>query len=124
VSRAPLSVVENISCREAHCLSVATIKNVQGVIRGKVLLGFHSCLRGVCLLGLHYLGQNRLSRFSVQPFTRQRRLRAPIKNRGEKMQQPLRHIEDTVTSIVALLVLAVVGFFGLVVLLLTLALGF
>ena len=40
------------------------------------------------------------------------------------MHQPLRHIEDTVTSIVALLVLAVVGFFGLVVLLLTLALGF
>ena len=40
------------------------------------------------------------------------------------MQQPLRHIEDTVTSIVALLVLAVVGFFGLVVLLFTLALGF
>ena len=40
------------------------------------------------------------------------------------MQQPLHHIEDTVTSIVALLVLAVVGFFGLVVLLLTLALGF
>ena len=40
------------------------------------------------------------------------------------MQQPLRHIEDTVTSIVALLLLAVVGFFGLVVLMLTLALGF
>jgi hypothetical protein len=40
------------------------------------------------------------------------------------MQQPLRHIEDTVTSVVALLVLGVVGFFGLVVLLLTLALGF
>jgi hypothetical protein len=40
------------------------------------------------------------------------------------MQQPPRHIEDTVTSIVVLLVLAVVGFFGLVVLLLTLALGF
>ena len=40
------------------------------------------------------------------------------------MHQPLRHIEDTVTSIVALLVLAVVGFFGLVVLALTLALGF
>ena len=39
------------------------------------------------------------------------------------MQQPLRHIEDTVTSIVVLLVLAVVGFFGSVVLL-TLALGF
>jgi hypothetical protein len=40
------------------------------------------------------------------------------------MQQPHHHIEDTVTSVVALLVLGVVGFFGLVVLLLTLALGF
>ena len=40
------------------------------------------------------------------------------------MRQPLRHIEDTVTSMVALLVLGVVGFFGLVVLLLTLAFGF
>jgi len=40
------------------------------------------------------------------------------------MHQPLRHIEDTVTSVVALLVLGVVGFFGLVVLMLTLALGF
>ena len=40
------------------------------------------------------------------------------------MQKPLRHIEDTVTSMVALLVLGVVGFFGLVVLLLTLGLGF
>jgi hypothetical protein len=40
------------------------------------------------------------------------------------MQQPHHHIEGTVTSIVVLLVLAVVGFFGLVVLMLTLALGF
>ena len=40
------------------------------------------------------------------------------------MCQPLRHIEDTVTSVVALLALGVVGSFGLVVLLLTLALGF
>ena len=40
------------------------------------------------------------------------------------MRQPLRHIEDMVTSVVALLVLGVVGSFGLVVLLLTLALGF
>jgi hypothetical protein len=40
------------------------------------------------------------------------------------MQQPLRHIEDPVTSVVVLLVLGVVGFFGLVVLMLTLALGF
>ena len=40
------------------------------------------------------------------------------------MRQPLRHIEDTVTSIVALLVVGMMGFFGLVVLMLTLALGF
>ena len=40
------------------------------------------------------------------------------------MHQPLHHNEDTVTSIVALLVLGVVGFFGSVVLMLTLALGF
>ena len=40
------------------------------------------------------------------------------------MQQPHHHIEDTVTSIVVLLVLGVVSFFGLVVLGLTLALGF
>jgi hypothetical protein len=40
------------------------------------------------------------------------------------MQQPHRHIEDTVTSVVVLLVLTVVGSFGLVVLLLALALGF
>jgi divalent metal cation (Fe/Co/Zn/Cd) transporter len=40
------------------------------------------------------------------------------------MRQPLHHIEDTVTSMVALLALGVVGFFGLVVLMLTLALGF
>ena len=39
------------------------------------------------------------------------------------MQQPHRHTEGTVTSIVVLLVLAVVGFFGSVVLF-TLALGF
>ncbi len=40
------------------------------------------------------------------------------------MRQPHHHIEDTVTSIVALLVLGTMGFFGLVVLMLTLALGF
>jgi hypothetical protein len=40
------------------------------------------------------------------------------------MPQPLRHIEDTVTSIVVLLAFGVVGFFGLLVLMLTLALGF
>ncbi len=39
------------------------------------------------------------------------------------MRQPLRHIEDTLTSIVTLLALGVVGLFDLVVLL-TLALGF
>ena len=40
------------------------------------------------------------------------------------MRQPLRHIEDPITSVVALLVLGAVGFFVLVVLMLTLALGF
>jgi divalent metal cation (Fe/Co/Zn/Cd) transporter len=40
------------------------------------------------------------------------------------MRQPHHHIGDTVTSIVALLVLGAMGFFGLVVLMLTLALGF
>jgi hypothetical protein len=40
------------------------------------------------------------------------------------MRQPLRHIGDTLTSIVALLALGVVGFCGLVVLMLALALGF
>ena len=40
------------------------------------------------------------------------------------MHKPLRHVEDTVTSVVALLVFGAVGFFGLVVLMLTLALGF
>jgi hypothetical protein len=40
------------------------------------------------------------------------------------MQQPLRHIEDTVTSVVVLLVFGAMGFFGLVVLMLALALGF
>ena len=40
------------------------------------------------------------------------------------MHQPLRHIEDSVTSIVALLAVGVVGFFGLVVLMLALSLGF
>jgi hypothetical protein len=40
------------------------------------------------------------------------------------MHQPLRHTENTVTSVVALLVVGVVGFFGLLVLGLTLALGF
>ncbi len=40
------------------------------------------------------------------------------------MHNSLHHIEDTVTSVVALLVLGLVGFFGLVVLMLTLALGF
>ena len=40
------------------------------------------------------------------------------------MRQPLRHVEDTVTSIVVLLVFGAMGFFGLVVLMFTLALGF
>ena len=40
------------------------------------------------------------------------------------MHKPLRHIEDPVTSIVALLVSVAFGFLGLLVLMLTLALGF
>jgi hypothetical protein len=40
------------------------------------------------------------------------------------MHKPLRHVEDTVTSILALLVWAALGFLGLLVLMLTLALGF
>jgi hypothetical protein len=40
------------------------------------------------------------------------------------VQKPLRHVEDTDTSVVALFVFGAVGFFGLVVLMLTLALGF
>jgi hypothetical protein len=40
------------------------------------------------------------------------------------MRQPFRHIEDTVTSVVALLVGAALGFLGLLVLALMLALGF
>jgi hypothetical protein len=39
------------------------------------------------------------------------------------MHKPLRHIEDPVTSIVALLVWAALGIVGLLVLMLTLALG-
>jgi hypothetical protein len=44
--------------------------------------------------------------------------------RREMMHKPLRHIEDPVTSVVALLVWAALGFLGLLVLMLTLALGF
>jgi hypothetical protein len=40
------------------------------------------------------------------------------------MHKPLRHIEDPVTSVVALLAIGAVGLFGLVVLMLALALGF
>jgi hypothetical protein len=40
------------------------------------------------------------------------------------VHRPLRHVEDTVTTVVALLVFGAVGFFGLIVLMLTLALGF
>ena len=40
------------------------------------------------------------------------------------MHKPLRHIEDPVTSVVALLVWGVLGFFGLLVMMLMLALGF
>ena len=40
------------------------------------------------------------------------------------MQQPHHHIEDTVTSVAVLLVFGAMGFFGLVLLMLALALGF
>jgi hypothetical protein len=40
------------------------------------------------------------------------------------MHKPLRHVEDPVTSIVALLVWVALGSLGLLVLMLTLALGF
>jgi len=40
------------------------------------------------------------------------------------MHKPLRHIEDPVTSVVALLVWAALGYLGLLVLMLTFALGF
>jgi len=39
------------------------------------------------------------------------------------MNKPLRHIEDPVTSIVALLVFGALGFFGLLVMMFMLALG-
>jgi hypothetical protein len=39
------------------------------------------------------------------------------------MRQPFRHIEDTVTSVVTLLVSAVLGFFVVLVLVMMLALG-
>jgi hypothetical protein len=39
------------------------------------------------------------------------------------MRQPPRHIDDLVTSVIALLISAVVGFLGLLVLMLALALG-
>lgn len=48
----------------------------------------------------------------------------PADQRREKMHKPLRHIEDTVTSVIALLISAALGFFGVVVLVLMLALGF
>src|SRR5215211_7883765 len=35
-------------------------------------------------LSLHFLGQNQLGRSLVEPFTKQRRLQAPIKNRRER----------------------------------------
>jgi hypothetical protein len=47
-----------------------------------------------------------------------------FKQRRKKMRQPLRRVGDPVTSIAALLVLATLGSLGLVVLALTLALGF
>jgi hypothetical protein len=49
---------------------------------------------------------------------------APTVKRRKKMHKPLRYVEDPVTSIVALLVSVALGFLGLLVLMLTLALGF
>jgi len=40
------------------------------------------------------------------------------------MRQPPRHIEDPITSVVTLVVSAALGFMGLLVLMLTVALGF
>ena len=40
------------------------------------------------------------------------------------MRQPLRHIEDPITSVVTLLVFGAVGSLGFVALMLTLAIGF
>ena len=39
------------------------------------------------------------------------------------MRQPPRHIDDPLTSVIALLISAVLGFLGLLVVILTLALG-
>jgi hypothetical protein len=47
-----------------------------------------------------------------------------LEQRRKKMRQPLRHIADPLTSVVALLVWAASGFLGLLVLALMLALGF
>jgi hypothetical protein len=48
---------------------------------------------------------------------------APTNHRREKMRQLHRHIDDPVTSVISLLLTAVLGFLGLLVLMLTLALG-
>ena len=48
----------------------------------------------------------------------------PTDRRREKMHKPFRHIEDTVTSVVALLISAALGFFGVVVVVLMFALSF
>jgi hypothetical protein len=40
------------------------------------------------------------------------------------MRQPPRHIDDPVTAVIALLITAALGFLGLLVLMLMLALGF
>jgi nitrate reductase NapE component len=97
----------------------------RGVIRGKALPGFPFCLRRACLPSLHSLGQKPVEQtFRTTVHQTQAASGADQQQRREKMHQPLRHIEDTVTSIVALLAVGMMGFFGLVVLMLTLALGF
>jgi hypothetical protein len=47
-----------------------------------------------------------------------------LEQRRKKMHQPLRHIDDPLPSVVALLVWAALGLLGLLVLALMLALGF
>jgi hypothetical protein len=59
----------------------------------------------------------------VQPFSQIRVALGALEQRRWKMRQPFRHIEDPVTSAVALLVWAALSFLGLLVLALTLAIG-
>ena len=51
-------------------------------------------------------------------------LLVPTEQRRKKMHKPVRHIEDPITSVITLLVWGALGFFGLLVLMFALALGF